>query len=307
MEASISLKKVGKILNSHAVLAGLSFGIERGTILSVVGPNGAGKSTLLKVIAGILKPEYGSVFIHGKDNQLRKKETKRLIGYMPQNFNLDPHLSVRENLYFSASLFGLKMEIVRSQVRKYAKTFHIRELLDHLPDELSYGHLKRILFVRSLLHDPPILLLDEPTTSLDIPSRHIVWDYLHSVRGEKTVVYTTQSIEEAEKVHDRIAILHQGKVVLDGSLDKLLENIGELHHFQIHFEHLTEDVFTQLCKISTIVNPKKIGEIFDFYGRNRRVLFDVMKVAIQSNLVDYRSEKVSLETLIMTSTERFEN
>lgn len=288
-------------------MAGLSFGIERGTILSVVGPNGAGKSTLLKVIAGILKPEYGSVFIHGEDNQLRPKETKRLIGYMPQNFNLDPHLSVRENLYFSASLFELKMEIVRSQVRKYAKIFHIRELLDHLPDELSYGHLKRILFVRSLLHDPPILLLDEPTTSLDIPSRHIVWDYLHSVRGEKTVVYTTQSIEEAEKVHDRIAILHRGKVVLDGSLDKLLESSGELHHFQIHFEQLTEDVFTQLRKISTIINPKKIGEIFDFYGRNRRVLFDVMKVAIQSNLVDYRSEKVSLETLIMTSTERFES
>lgn len=307
MEASISLKKVGKVLNSHAVLAGLSFGIERGTILSVVGPNGAGKSTLLKVIAGILKPEYGSVFIHGEDNQLRPKETKRLIGYMPQNFNLDPHLSVRENLYFSASLFELKMEIVRSQVRKYAKIFHIRKLLDHLPDELSYGHLKRILFVRSLLHDPPILLLDEPTTSLDIPSRHIVWDYLHSVRGEKTVVYTTQSIEEAEKVHDRIAILHRGKVVLDGSLDKLLESSGELHHFQIHFEQLTEDVFTQLRKISTIINPKKIGEIFDFYGRNRRVLFDVMKVAIQSNLVDYRSEKVSLETLIMTSTERFES
>ena len=98
--------------------------------------------------------------------------------------------------------------------------------------------------------------------------------------------------------------MHRGKVILDGTLDKLLSDTGELHHFQIHFELLPDELYDNLIKLTTLVSPSKIGEIFDFYARERKVLFDVIRMAIESELVDYRADKVGLETLILTSRER---
>lgn len=303
MEASISLKKVGKILDGRSILVGMSYGVERGSLVALVGPNDAGKSTLLKVLAGIARPEFGNVFINGLDVQLRKDETKRAIGYMPQCPNLDFQMTIRENLRFHASLYEVPDSRARTRIRKLAQTFRIHDVLDDFPGSLSQGFLKRAILVRSLLHDPEILLLDEPTTSLDTRSRYLVWEYLQSLRGSKTVVYATQSIEEAERMHDRITIVDRGKVVLDGTLDRLLQDSGELYHFQVHYQELPDELYAMLSKITTVVNPSRIGRIFDFYGRDRKVLFDVIKLSIESTFVDYRSDNVGLETLTLTSTE----
>lgn len=304
MEASVSLKKLGKVLNNRTVLSGLSFGIERGSMTVIVGDNDAGKSTLLKVIAGIAKPEFGNVFVNGLDVQLRKNETSTVVGYMPQSPDFDRQLTIRQNLTFHGMLYGLDKDVVRRRVRKLAHTFEVLDYLDDFPESLSRGFLKRTMLIKVLIHDPEILLLDEPTTSLDIRSRYIVWNYLLSKKGSKTVIFTTQYIEEAERIHDRIVIMHHGKVILDGTLDKLLSDTGELHHFQIHFELLPDELYNNLIKLTTLVNPSKIGKIFDFYARERKVLFDVIKMAIGSDLVDYRADKVGLETLILTSRER---
>jgi len=270
VEASVSLKKVGKLLDGQSVLAGLSFGIERGSIMAVVGPNDAGKSTLLRVLAGVSKPEYGNVFINGMDVQLRPEETKKLVGFMPQTPNFDRQLTIRENFLFHGALYHLTQSTIKSRIAKLTKTLCITDMLDHFPDGLSWGYLKRAMLVRTMLHNPPVLFLDEPTTSLDIRGKYLVWDLFENLRGSKTIVYATQSVEEAERVHDRISILHHGKIVLDGSLDRLLETTGELHHFQIHFRELTDDMMKTLSSITTVVRPEKIGETFDFYGRDRQ-------------------------------------
>ena len=131
----------------------------------------------------------------------------------------------------------------------------------------------------------------------------MVWDFLQEMRGSKTIVYTTQSIREAERVHDRLVIMHHGHVALDGKLDRLLENAGELFHFQIHFKKLSKTLYKQMSKVTTVVSPSQIGQVFDFYARERKVFFDIMKLAIKDDLMDYASDKVGLETLIMTSTE----
>jgi len=303
MEASISLKKVGKLLNGRSILVGLSFGVERGSLVALIGPNDAGKTTLLKVLAGIAKPEFGNVFINGLDAQLRKDETKKIVGYMPQSPNFDYQLTIRENLLFHGALYDLPEKLVKSQIKKLSRTFRVEEILDDFPGSLSRGFLKRAMLVRTLLHDPQVLLLDEPTTSLDTRSKYIVWEYLQDIRGKKTVVYTTQSIEEAERIHDRITIIEKGKVVLDGTLDKLLRDSKELYHFQVHFDLFPDELYSQLSKITTVINPSRIGQIFDFYGRERKVLFNVIKLAIDFTLIDYRVDQVGLETLMLTSTE----
>lgn len=303
MEASISLKKVGKVLDGRTVLAGLTFGIERGSLMALVGPNDAGKTTLLRVLAGLARPEFGTVFIHGLDTQLRRRETRKTVGYMPQSPNLDLQMTLQENFRFHAGVYGLSPEESRRRIRRLAQTFQMTDVLNEFPGSLSQGYLKRAMLVRTLLHDPPILLLDEPTTSLDARSRYIVWEYLQNLKGEKTIVYATQSIDEAERVHDRIVIMDKGKIVLDGTLDRLLENTGQLFHFQVRFDALSDDLFARLSKMTTLVNPSRLGQIFDFYARERMALLEVIKVSADSGLLDYRADNVGLETLVLTSTE----
>ncbi|MFQ6616398.1 MAG: ABC transporter ATP-binding protein [Fidelibacterota bacterium] len=304
MEASISLKKVGKVLGGRSVLAGLTFGIERGSLMALVGPNDAGKSTLLRILAGTARPEFGTVFINGLDTRLRRNETRRTVGYMPQSPNFDPQMTLEENLRFHACLYGLSTSESKKQIGKLARMLHITEALGEFPASLSRGYLKRGMLARTLVHDPPVLLLDEPTGSLDAQSRYIVWEYLQSLRGKKTIVYATQSIDEAERIHDRIVIMDKGKIVLDGTLERLLENAGELFHFQVRFEALSDELFQRLSKITTLVNPSRMGQMFDFYGRERKVLIDVIKLSADSGLLDYRTDDIGLEMLVLTSTER---
>ncbi|HHZ98687.1 MAG TPA: ABC transporter ATP-binding protein [Candidatus Marinimicrobia bacterium] len=303
MEASVSLKKIGKILNGRSVLAGLSFGIERGSIMAVVGPNDSGKSALLKVIAGFSKPEYGSVFIDGKDVQLRRTETASVVGYMPQEVNFDPQLTIFENFQFHGRLYGMPSQRMNNRIASLSERLGFREFIHDFPHELSSGFLRRALLARTFLPDPHVLLLEEPTASLDLRSQYEVWDFLQEMRGSKTIIYTTHSIREAERVHDRLVIMDHGKVALDGTLDRLLENAGELFHFQIHFKKLPKELYKNMSKVTTVVSPSQIGEVFDFYARERKVFFDIMELAIQEELLDYAADKVGLETLIMTSTE----
>ena len=148
MEASVSLKKIGKILNGRSVLAGLSFGIERGSIMAVVGPNDSGKSALLKVIAGFSKPEYGSVFIDGKDVQLRRTETASVVGYMPQEVNFDPQLTIFENFQFHGRLYGMSSQRMNNRIASLSERLGFREFIHDFPHELSSGFLRRALLRR---------------------------------------------------------------------------------------------------------------------------------------------------------------
>ena len=173
MEASVSLKKVGKVLNGRSVLAGLSFGIERGSIMAVVGPNDSGKSALLKTIAGFSKPEYGSVFIDGKDVQLRRMETASVVGYMPQRANFDSQLTIFENLEFHGRLYHMVPQLLNSRIAYLSDRLGFREFIHDFPHTLSSGYQQRALLARTFLPDPHVLLIEEPTASLDLSLIHI--------------------------------------------------------------------------------------------------------------------------------------
>ncbi|MBF89928.1 MAG: hypothetical protein CMG75_09830 [Candidatus Marinimicrobia bacterium] len=303
MEASVSLKKIGKLINGRSVLAGLSFGIERGSIMAIVGPNDSGKSVLLRVISGFSKPEFGSVFIDGKDVHMRRLEVANSIGYMPQNINFDNDLTILENFKFHGKLYNMETELIHKRIALLSDKFGFRNFLHYFPQDLSFGFLKKTFLARTLLTDPEILLLEEPTSSLDLRSQYFIWDFLQELRGKKTVIYTTHNVQEAERLHDRIVIMNHGHIALDGTLDKLLHNAGDLFHFQIHFQNLSKEVYERIKKVTTVVSPSQVGQVFDFYARERKVFFDVIKLVIEENLMGYNVDQVGLETLMMTSTE----
>lgn len=298
MEASITLKKVGKKIGDRTLLAGLTFGIEKGTLVAVIGDNESGKSTLLKILAGLDNPEYGSVFIHGLDTKNRREETRMMLGFVPHEIDLDPWLTLEQNIRFSGLLFGADNEAISKRISLYSRALNLSDYLHTPASKVSPGIQKKTMLVRALVHDPTVLILDEPTTFMDTSGRRETWELLRGLRKKKTVLYVSQSLEEVEAAHDRIIVLESGRVLLDGSLDRLLESTFEYHQFEIEFEHLSEELYIRLSAVAKVSNPSRIGNIFHFYGRTRQVFFEVLRLAAEQTMTDLSIRKLGLRDLL---------
>ena len=298
MEASITLKKVGKLVGDKTILASLTFGVERGSLVAVIGDNEAGKSMLLKVISGIEYQEYGQVFINGLDAQKRRLEVMGCISFVPHEVDLDPWLTLEQNIQFMGKLYGVDTETVNTRMVQLARELHIIPYLKRMAGELSPGIVKKGMLLRALIHDPEILIMDDPTAFMDAESYRHTWDLLLRLRGQKTIVYVSQSLQEVEEAHDRILVLEDGRIVLDGSLDKLLGSTFEFHQFQIEFETLSDDLFKILSKLPKVKNPSRIGNSIHFYGQERNVFFDVLNAASAAVMKDISVQKLGLQDLM---------
>ncbi len=298
MEASITLKKVGKLIGEKTILAGLSFGIERGSLVAIVGVNDSGKSILLKLLSGYENPDYGQVFIHGLDMEKRRNQTRKLIGYVPYENDLDPWMTVEQNIRFNANLYSIDEDVCTKRLDKYSSFLNIKPYLNEYTFKISGGIQKKTMLIRSLIHDPDILIIDEPTGYMDAESMRLTWDLLKKLKGEKSIIYVSNSLHEIEQAHDRILVFHEGRILMDGHLDKLLKSTMDYHQFQIEFENLTDDLYKKLKKISTIVSPNRLDNIFHFYGRTRSVFFDVIAVASGEMMIDLNVKKLGLRDLL---------
>tara|TARA_B100001250_G_scaffold183179_1_gene157640 strand:+ start:455 stop:1381 length:927 start_codon:yes stop_codon:yes gene_type:complete len=298
MEASITLKKVGKLIDDKTILAGLNFGIERGSLVAIIGDNEAGKSLLLKVISASEYQEYGQVFIDGIDSKKRRTEVTSKIAYIPHELDLDPWLTLEQNIRFSGLLYSISLETINTRMVQYARDLHIVPHLKKMVKDLSPGIIRMGMIIRSLVHDPEILILDDPTAFMDAESYRHTWDLLLRLKGEKTVVYVSQSLQEVESAHDRILVLENGRIALDGSLDRLLGSTFEFHQFQIEFDSLSDELFEKLSNIPHVKNPSRVGQSIHFYGRERRVFFEVLNVAASSVMKDIRIKKLGLQDLM---------
>ena len=298
MEASITLKKVGKLIDDKTIVAGLTFGIERGSLVAIIGPNDTGKSILLRLLSGYEKPDYGNIFIHGLDMQKRKNKTRKLIGFVPHETDLDPWLTIEQNIRFSALLYGVDYVDYKNRLEFYSNSLAISEFMNDIVSKVSYGIQKRTMLVRALMHNPEILILDEPTGFMDAPSVRLTWDLLKKIKGEKSIIYVSNTLAEVEQAHDRILVFKNGKIAMDGNLDKLLESTLDYHQFQIEFDNLDDDLYKKLSNVATVVSPSRIENIFYFYGRERSVFFDIVKAASESLMVDLSVKKLGLRDLM---------
>lgn len=298
MEASITLKKVGKLINDKTIVAGLTFGIERGSLVAVIGANDTGKSVLLRLLSGFEKPDYGNIFIHGLDMQKRRSKTRQLIGFVPHETDLDPWLSLEQNIKFSSLLFNVSDLDYKNRIKIYSDNLGITSYMGEIASQVSYGIQKRAMLVRALIHNPEILVLDEPTGFMDAPSVRLTWDLLKKIKGEKSIIYVSNALLEVEQAHDRILVFKDGKIIMDGSLDKLLESTLDYHQFQIEFDVLTDDLYKSLSNVATVVSPSRISNIFHFYGRERSVFFDIIKIASENLMIDLNVKKLGLRDLM---------
>ena len=298
MEASITLKKVGKLIGDKTILAGLSFGIERGSLVAIVGLNDSGKSILLKLLSGYENPNYGQVFVQGLDMEKRRSETRKLIGYVSYENDLDPWLTIKQNIRFNANLYSVNNILFKERLKKYSSALDLEPYLNEYAFRVSGGIQKKAMLLRGLIHDPDILVIDEPTGYMDAESIRQTWDLIKELKGQKSIIYVSNSLTEIEQAHDRILVFHEGRIIMDGHLDKLLESTLDYHQFQVEFENLSDDLYKTLNNISTIVSPNRMDNIFHFYGRTRTVFFDVIKVASDQMMIDLDVKKLGLRDLL---------
>ena len=225
MRYAIEARGIKKIYKGATVLQPLDLSIPAGGVFGLLGPNGAGKTTLMKIIAGLVRPEEGELFIFGQNAAERTTTLKRLVGLVPQDNNLEREFTVREALMMYGRLFGV--EALSETVEATIARFELEDMQSKTIRSLSGGMMRRVLIARSLMPNPELLLLDEPTVGLDPDVRQGIWDIISSLSAEgKTIIFTTHYMEEAVKLCNRIAIFREGSLVVSETKEKLQQRIG---------------------------------------------------------------------------------
>src|SRR3954471_21045943 len=212
----IEVKGLVKTYGAKRAVDGVTFSVKRGAILGFLGPNGAGKSTTMKMITGFIRPDAGTATVDGIDVTADPVAVKRKLGYLPENSPAYPEMTVEEFLGFIAEVRGFRANGARqAQVERAITLTHLAPVRKRTIETLSKGFKQRVGFAQALLHDPPVLILDEPTDGLDPNQKIEVRSLIKSMAVEKTIVLSTHILEEVEAICTRVIIISRGQVVVD--------------------------------------------------------------------------------------------
>lgn len=222
---AIRISNLTKRYGNFTALHHVSFDVQEGDFVGFLGPNGAGKTTTIHSITGLSNFQEGSIEVFGMDVIKDYRKTRPLIGLCPQEFNLDPFLSIENILVYQAGYFGVPKIDAMKRARQLLDYFRLTEKKNQDFRKLSGGMKRRLLLCRALVHDPKILILDEPTAGTDLELRHHIWNYLQELNAEgKTIFLTTHYMEEAERLSKTIMIIDKGSLVHSGSKETLTQN-----------------------------------------------------------------------------------
>ncbi len=206
---------------------GLKLTIPRGELFALLGPNGAGKTTTIRMLVGLLRPDAGQVRVCGIDCTKNPREASSHLGYVPDEQFLYDKLSGRELLEFSGEMHGLNAAALRDRIERESNRFELTGFLDRLIETYSHGMRQRLIFATAMLHDPDVLVVDEPMVGLDPRSARVVKDLLRAeADAGKTVLMSTHTLAVAEEISNRIGILHHGKLDFLGTLDELRHTLA---------------------------------------------------------------------------------
>ena len=231
---SLEIKKINKKYGDQDALIDVSFSLKKGDIVGFLGPNGAGKTTLMKIITSIIKPDSGDITINGYDTQKNEISTKRQIGYLAENNPLYKDMLVTEYLDFIASLY--EIENKKDKVKEIIKKTGLESEIKKKIEELSKGYKQRVGIAAALVHDPNVLILDEPTTGLDPNQLIEIRKLIQEIGQEKIVLLSTHILQEIPKICNHIIIINKGRIVENTSMQNLIKKNNNLEDY---FQKLT--------------------------------------------------------------------
>jgi len=217
----IKVQNLAKIFGTKRAVDGVSFNVERGEVLGFLGPNGAGKSTTMRMITGFIPPSAGTVAVGGFDTVEQPIEARRLIGYLPENAPAYTDMTVYGFLNFAAEIRGLRGDAKRQAVNRVVEMCFLEAVLHQSVETLSKGYRHRTCFAQSIIHDPDVLVLDEPTDGLDPNQKHEVRGLIRRMGEKKAIIFSTHILEEVDAVCSRAIIIDRGKIVANGTPQEL--------------------------------------------------------------------------------------
>ena len=271
MGAALEINNLKKTYaNGLEALKGINLLIPKGSFYGLLGPNGAGKTTTIGIITGLVNITSGSAKIMGFDSVKEFRQARRLVGLSPQELNFDVFFSMEELLELQAGYYGMPYKQAKERAALMLEQFGLTEKRNSRSRELSGGMKRRIQIAKALVHDPPIVILDEPTAGVDIELRHMLWDYLKKINEEgKTILLTTHYIEEAEQLCETVSIINDGQIIATNSPQKLTESHGmsgleiilSENKNQLNMKSWTYEIMNNNVRVSTVQPEKDMAEV----------------------------------------------
>ncbi|MEX0747619.1 MAG: ATP-binding cassette domain-containing protein [Rhodothermales bacterium] len=258
----IEVRGLTKRYGSEKAVDNISFEVQRGEVLGFLGPNGAGKTTTMKVITCYLPPSEGTVLVDGLDVRENTLDVRRLMGYLPEHTPLYHDMVTYDYLIFVAAMRGVPREHRAGRLKKMAEVCGIGDVLGKRIEVLSKGYRQRVGLAQALIHDPPILILDEPTTGLDPNQIVEIRELIKSIGREKTVILSTHILPEVQASCDRVLIIHRGGLVADGTPEDLQASFAGAQRVHFGIESVHGDVTSVLEKWgrARIAEKHAVGE-----------------------------------------------
>ena len=260
----IRIENLVKTFGSKRAVDGVSFNVERGEVLGFLGPNGAGKSTTMRMITGFMPPSAGRVSVGGHDVMESPLAAKRLIGYLPENAASYPDMTVKAFLDFAAELRGLEGSKRKQAVNRVVELCFLESVLRQSIDTLSKGYKHRTCLAQALIHDPDVLIMDEPTDGLDPNQKHEVRNLIRTLGKKKAIVFSTHILEEVDAACTRAIIIDRGKIVANGTPEELRDMSELAGAVTISAHGATAEKLSELGRV------EDLGGAFRVYPKDKR-------------------------------------
>jgi len=302
MPSIVSIRNLSKTYASgFQALKSIDLEIERGEILALLGPNGAGKTTLISIVCGIVNASGGSISVGGHDIVRDYRETRSLIGLVPQELTTDAFESVWATVSFSRGLFGKPPD--PATIERILKALSLWDKKDARIRTLSGGMKRRVMIAKALSHEPQVLFLDEPTAGVDVELRREMWQMVRELReAGVTIILTTHYIEEAEEMADRIGVIRRGELILVESKDELMAKLGR-KQVTLQLAHPLAELPPGLHGTESALSPdgRELTYIYDSRGSGEGIVAFMQRVeAAGLAYTDLRTAQSSLEEIFVS-------
>lgn len=302
----IRIDNLIKRYQDNVAIDHLSLDIEEGEIFGLLGPNGAGKTTLINSILGLTKTDEGTIKIFGRDFKAYEKEIKKQIGVVPQDLAIYEDLTAYENVSLFASLYGLRGKERQEKVKEALDFVGLLDRKDQYPKKFSGGMKRRLNIAIAIVHQPKLIIMDEPTVGIDPQSRNQILESVKILKERgATIIYTSHYMEEVEAISTNIAIMDKGRVIAKGTKEDLKGLIDFQEKASFNIENLEEDLIREIKEIKGITSLSYDGSMLEAtWNKNQSKISEIVKLIVSNgyDLKGLKLEEPNLERVFLTLT-----
>lgn len=315
-KSMIEIKNLTKKIRHNIILDKINFSVKKGEVLGFLGPNGAGKTTTMKILTSYWMPTSGKVEIDGLNVAKYSLKTRAKIGYLPENVPLYDDMLVLEYLKFAAEIRGLEKHEIKKRIKEVAEICGLKDVIYKPIDELSKGYRQRVGLGQAIMHNPDVLILDEPTTGLDPNQIAEIRGLIKKIGKEKTIIFSTHILSEVSATCDRVIIINKGKIVSEGSPADLIKKAGSQEIIYVKIKGSRDDVLRKLKEMENIkavkITDKESDEVYGYEIKPKSGvdLREYLSMTVMNNgwsILEFNKKSVSLEEVFRKLTKSINN